>query len=334
MQLLAGNVAPRSLELEGVKLRVLRHADGTFELADLFEPRSQRQTLSWKTRHNPARLVVQVRGGDLIVIDEPSKTRLYFQNVDAEAVREGHRVLIHQMRGMLSGGTFHIEGQLDRTGEDPHFEGRFRAENVVLDEGMSMLRYAVPVLAGAPLNLKGRLNSDIYLHGEGSTSRALQKSLAGHGVIAIDPIDLDGAPLISELSKIADFTRRGRAASVRTDFVVQDQRIATDHFTLDIGRVPMGLSGWTDFDGRIDYRINLSRLNQRLPDKARRFLGELNVNLESLQMLTLQGSVNQMVVRLNGIAIDRDLLRETGITREDRQKLRVLGRKILDELVR
>ena len=116
--------------------------------------------------------------------------------------------------------------------------------------------------------------------------------------------------------------------------MVQDQRIATDHFTLDIGRVPMTLSGWTDFDGRIDYRINLSGLNERLPDKARRILGELNVNLQSLQMLTLQGTVNKMVVRVNGIALDRDLLRESGIKREDREKLRVLGRKVLDQLVR
>ena len=51
-------------------------------------------------------------------------------------------------------------------------------------------------------------------------------------------------------------------------------------------------------------------------------------------MLTLQGTVNQMVVRLNGIALDRGLLREAGIKREDREKLRVLGRQVLDQLVR
>ena len=116
--------------------------------------------------------------------------------------------------------------------------------------------------------------------------------------------------------------------------MIRDQRITTDHFTLKIGRSPMTLSGWTDFDGRLDYRINLTGLTERLPENARRILGELNVDLKSLRMLTLQGTVNQMVVRVNGIALDRDLLRDSGLKREDREKLRVLGRQVLDQLVR
>jgi AsmA protein len=158
--------------------------------------------------------------------------------------------------------------------------------------------------------------------------------MAGHGVIAINPVDLDGAPLVAELSKIAELSRQGRVASIRSDFVIKDQRILTDHFALNIGRVPMTLSGWTGFDGRIDYRINLKGVSDRLPDKARRLLGELNVELETLTSLTLRGTVNQMVVQINGVALDRGVLREPGIKREDREKLRVLGRQFLDQLVR
>jgi len=334
MQLLLGKLEPTSLEVDGVNLRVLRRGDGTLELADFLESRTERTGPSDRKHSVPGRLEIQIRGGTLTLIDESSKTRLHFQNVDGEVVREGHRVIIHQMRGILNGGPFHLVGQLDRTGDAPRFEGRFRADDVVLDDGMSVLRYAVPVLAGASLNLKGRLNSDLYLEGEGSSWPALRPTLAGHGVIAINPIDLDGAPVISELSKIAKLSRQGRVASIHSEFVVQEERIATDHFTLDVGRVPITLSGWTDFDGRLDYRINLSGLDARLPDKARRLLGDLNVNLQSLQMLTLQGNVNKMVVRLNGISLDRDLLRDSGIKREDREKLRTLGRKFLDELVR
>ena len=138
----------------------------------------------------------------------------------------------------------------------------------------------------------------------------VSRSLAGHGVIAINPVDLDGAPLIAELSKIAELSRQGRVASIRSDFVIKDRRITTDHFTLNIGRVPMTLAGWTGFDGHIDYRINLKALTDRLPDKARRLLGELNVDLGSLTTLTLRGTVNQMVVQVNGVSLDRGLLRE------------------------
>ncbi len=103
---------------------------------------------------------------------------------------------------------------------------------------MSALRYAVPVLAGTSLNLKGHLDADVYLRGRGADGDALSRSLGGHGVIAINPIDLDGAPLIAELSKIAEISQQGRLASIRSDFVIQDRRVTTDHFTLNVGPSP------------------------------------------------------------------------------------------------
>ena len=136
-------------------------------------------------------------------------------------------------------------------------------------------------------------------------------------------------PIVTELSKIAELKQQGRVASIKSDFLISNRRVTTDHFVLDVGRVPMALSGWTDFDGRIDYRINLSGLNDQLPDKARRFLSDINVDLKRLKVLTLQGTVNKMVVQLNGVSLDRDLLREAGIkvNKQDREKLRVLGKK-------
>ena len=250
----------------------------------------------------------------MTLIDLPSQTRLQMLNVDGEGIREDRRIVIHNLRGVLNGGPFVFTGELERNGAAPSFEGRFQADDVVLDDGMSVLRYAVPVLAGAPLNLKGHLDSDVYVRGHGATWDAVSRSLEGHGVIGIKPVDLDGAPLIAELSKIAELSRQGRIASIRSDFVIKDRRVTTDHFTLNIGRVPMTLSGWTGFDGRIDYRINLKSLTDRLPDKARRVLGELNVDLGSLTTLTLRGTVNQMVVQVNGVSLDRGLLRESPVS--------------------
>jgi AsmA protein len=333
-QLLVGRFEPTSLEVNGARLRVFRRADGTFELADFIAPSSIRRSLADRHSDRAGRVAIQLRGCSVTLIDESSETRLALEDVAGEAVRTAELTSIQRLRGTLNGGPFHFVGQLDRSGEAPRFEGQFRAEDVVLDDGMKALRYVVPVLAGAPMSLKGRLNSAVYLQGEGATWPALRQSLSGHGVISLNPIDLDGAPVLSELSTIAELARRGHVASIHSDFVIHDQRIATDRFTLDIGRVPMKLTGWTDFDGRLDYRINLSGLNERLPDQARRILGDLNVNFQSLEMLTLQGSVNKLAVGVNGIALDRKLLRESGLKREDREKLRAIGRKFLDDLVR
>jgi hypothetical protein len=277
---------------------------------------------------------LRIHGGTLTLVDLTSETRLHMQNLEGEATRTEEKTVISYLRGMLNGGPFEFAGEIDRTEGAPSIAGRFQAQGVVLDDGMNALRYAVPVFAGAPLDLKGHLNSEVYFEGQGSTWDALSRSLVGHGLIAIDPVDLRGAPLIAELAKIPEISRQGQLASIRSDFMIKDRRITTDHFRLNIGRVPMTLSGWTDFDGHIDYQINLTGLNARLPDKARRLLGELNVELETLTSLSLRGTVNQMAVQLNGIPLDQKLLRESDFTREDREKLRVLGRRFLDQLVR
>jgi hypothetical protein len=333
IDMIRGNLRPRSVEAEGVTLRVLRRADGTVEMAELVQTEEKRPDHAGPHRDSGP-VIVRIRGGSLTWIDEPSQTRLHMQSAEGEGILAERRILIQNLRGVLNGGPCQLVGELDRTGDQPRFEGRIQAQDVVLDDGMSVLRYAVPVLAGTSLNLKGHLNTDVYLQGRGATSAAMSQSLAGHGMIAINPIDLDGAPLIAELSKIAELRRQGRIASIRSDFVIQDQRITTDHFTLNVGRVPMTLAGWTSFDGHLDYRINLKGLTDRLPDKARRLLGDLNVELGSLTTLTLRGTVNQMVVQVNGISLDRGILKEVKLKREDREKLRAVGRKFLDQLTR
>ena len=288
--------------------------------------------------HSPAHerppVTFHIRADSIALVDDPSHTRLLLRNVEGEGVRQGRRTVINHMRGTLNGGPFRFAGELDRGDLTRSVAGRMQINDVVLDDGMSVLRYAVPVLAGAPLNLKGRLDADIDLTGRGATWDELVQSLRGKGLIAIDPIDLDGAPLVGELSKVAELSRQGRLASIRTDFVIKDRRISTDDFTLNVGSVPMTLSGWTDFDGKLDYKINLAGLDKRLPGDARRFLGELNVKLGRLNMLTLQGTVNRMVVQLNGLALDRDFMKEVRIKKEDREKLRMLGRQLLDQISR
>ena len=86
--------------------------------------------------------------------------------------------------------------------------------------------------------------------------------------------------------------------------MISNRRVTTDHFVLDVGRVPLALSGWTDFDGSLDYRINLNGLNDRLPDKARRFLSELNVDLQNAQSPHTAGDHQQ-----DGRAVERRLAR-------------------------
>ena len=238
------------------------------------------------------------------------------------------------MRGGLNGGTFRFAAQLDRTASALSLETEFRADDVNLDEGMKALRYVVPVLAGAPSSVKGKLSADMYVQGQGASWDALCRYLAGHGILAINPIELNGTPIVAELSKVIDLSGPRRVGSIRTDFVFKDRRVTTDHFTMNIGRLPIAMSGWTDLDGRLDYRMKIQGLKDRLPDQARRILGDLKVDVGSLASMTLRGTLNQMVVQLNGVPIDGRVFRDVRINKEDREQLKILGRQLRDKLLR
>jgi AsmA-like C-terminal region len=338
LQLLLGKLEPKHLLVEELRLRVLRRADGRFELADLIAPAG----VSGRTgpppreqdRPSPERMSVKIESGTIELLDEPTQTALHFQSVEGEGVWEGQRAVIRTLRGTLNGGPFRCAGQLDRTGATSTVEANFRADDVVLDDGMNLLRYAVPVLAGAPLHLKGRFHADLHLKGCGTSCEELYRSWVGQGTVSLDPIDLNGAPLVAELSKIADFSSQRRVASIRSDFAVKDRRITTDRCALAIGHLPITFSGWTDLDGRIDYRVQIDGLRQRLPERARRLLRELDVDVESLTTLGLSGTVDRMVVQVNGVPLDGSALGKAGLGREDREKLRVLGRQFLDRIAR
>ncbi len=184
--------------------------------------------------------------------------------------------------------------------------------------------------------MKGRLNADLYFQGRGPSWPILTRGLAGHGIVAIDGVALDGTPLVAEISRVADLSGTRRIGSIRTDFLYRDRRITTDHFTLNIGRVPITMSGWTDLDGRIDYQMKIDGLKERLPDRARRILGELKLDAGSLTSLSLRGTLDRMVVQVDGFPIDGKRLGESRprLRTEDREQLRLLGRQLRDQLLR
>ena len=161
---------------------------------------------------------------------------------------------------MLNGGPFQFSGQLDRSGEELTLEAKFRAEKVVLDDGMRLLRYAVPVLAGVVAGPQGAARRGPVPSGqrkdlgddEPHARRAMGWSRSTRSIWT----DRRSS---RSFRRSSDLKRQGRIASIKTDFVISNRRVTTDHFVLDVGRVPLALSGWTDFDG-----------NARLPDQSER----------------------------------------------------------------
>ncbi len=337
IQLLCGRFEPSRLDVEGATLRVYRRADGSLELSDLMSPRGPRTgsgTAEDSSSCGSHPLEAHLRRMRVILIDEQSRTQMTLEDVHGEGTREDDGSLRFSLSGLWNQGPFELTAQLDRSLSQPSFDGQFKASNVVMDQGMSAIRYAVPVLAGAPMELKGRLGTNIYLSGKGRTGDEIRKSMTGRGSLSLDPISLEGTPLIAEFAKIASQPTEEAVGSIHSDLIIKNQRISTDHLTMTIGRLPVNVAGWTDFEGRLDYQVKLDNLTSRIPEKAREYLTGLDLDVDSLTALRLTGTVDQVAIRPFGAGSDGRKGVERLIAPEDRQRLKVLGRQIRDKLLR
>src|SRR5208282_5243797 len=83
------------------------------------------------------------------------------------------------------------------------------------DKGMSVLRYLVPVLAGAAGEIQGRMAMDVYLRGRGESRDVLCKSLVGNGGLDLDLNSLTSFRLRGNVDRVA-ITAAGTTADGRS----------------------------------------------------------------------------------------------------------------------
>ena len=335
-RMITGEWRPNRIEVDGLDLRVLRRADGKLELADLLRPIGPRIGRDGLPAPEDAQMALRLHRANFAVIDEPSRTRIEGREIEGIGYTVGRLFVVEQLRGAVNGGEIRFSARIDRTASNLAAEARVRVEGVGIDGNLGVLRYAVPVLSGATEGATGRLGADLLVRGQGTTWPALVKKLRGRGELSLKQVSIDRTPLMSQLSRFVDLGARRRVGTIQTTFGYRNGRISTDRLTLNVGRVPVAMSGWTDLDGRIDYRLRIVGLENQLPDQARRLLGELKVDLGSMTTLTLQGTLDQMVVAVNGKEIDakhgRDPLRN--LPANERERLRLLGRQLRDGLLR
>ncbi len=334
-QLLCGKFEPTKLQADGATLRVLRRNDGSFELADLDILDKSRTGGAHTEPHHcgPSKLLAIVHQCRVLLLDQPSHTQLTFDEVEGQGNWEVGNGFVATLSGRLNQGPFEFTAHVDRASGPPDFEGEFRASDVVLDQGMTVLRYLVPVLAGSAGELQGQMALHVYLRGRGVSRESLARTLVGNGNLLLDPIELKGTPLMAEFAKLAELSPTDKLGSIRSDFVVEEGRIKTDHLTLTAGRIPVAISGWTDFDGKIDYQVKLDGLIERISDKARKFIDGLDLDLNSLASLRLNGNVDHVAITTSEAARGRSSLEQI-LGREDRERLKTLGRQFRDKLMR
>lgn len=339
LPLLRGKIEPTTVTAQGIRLRVLRRTDGSLELADLLSPEApvtseRRETEDSEdaedAESSEAGLEILARNATVVVVDEPTGTTLEFTKIDARGTFGRGRARIVELTGELNGGTVELAAEVECRESAPRFEGQIRLRDVALDSRMKALAYLAPVCAGMDKNLEGKLALDLYLQGEGADQESIRRSLVGTGRLALDPVLLDGSRLLAQVGKIADAAPIGRVGSVRSGVAIRNGRVISDDLTLDVFTVPLVLVGWTDFDGRLDYRLHPESTTEKLPARAREFLAELNGGSEDLTDVRIQGSIDALVVTCEGVPVgDRP-----GDSRSSDDRLREISRRLRDRLRR
>jgi hypothetical protein len=218
--------------------------------------------------------------------------------------------------------------------KEPSFNVQIAAADVDLARDSRGLRYLIPVLAGERSHLEGKLAIQASLQARGSDVTALSRSLRGQGSVTLDPVRLQGSSLLDTLCDVAELPPTDLADSIRANFGIENQRITTHASTLQLGPIPLRFTGWTDFDGTLDYKVHLDSLTSRIPAQALRFLHEIDLDVDKMSILELTGKLDHLLVQVDGEPLKLDSAGERPGRRDDRERLRALGRKFLDRVVR
>ncbi len=330
-QLLFGQFDPTRIDVKGAQLRILRRPDGRLELADLLgthrDPSATSPGSDPVDRDEPKSLDVRVVDATIWLLDEPTGTRLKITEVEARGTCHGSLVSVTSLHGNLNDGTVQLAAQYDRTDVSPRFEGHLRVRGAGLGQGMNALGYLVPVLVGTRPGLEGRLTLDLYLRGQGDSHAALAETLVGQGRIGLDPIALDGSRLLAGIGDLFALEDQGRVGDVWADLTIRNGRVTSENLTVDVAKVPVVLTGWTDFDGRISYRLKTDGLIDKLPGRAQEFLSQLKpeLKLNELADVRIEGTVDALSVTAHGLPIARN---------PASQPIHEIGHRVRDQLSR
>jgi uncharacterized protein involved in outer membrane biogenesis len=325
-QLLFGTIEPTQITLHGLDLRLLRKADGQLELADLLqiEPETSAPVAAGGGSNSRITdLRIRIMGSRVTVVDETSDNHLVVDGIDGVAMSRGQVIHVSDLRGSCNGGTVRLAAQLDRSGSEPAFEGELQVQNVALGEGMSVLEWLVPVLAGTPRESTGNLTLRLYLRGRGDSRDELRESIVGRGDVRIDSVELGGSRFLAKLSTLLDKPSMVHVGTVSSLLTIKSGRVVSDKLTIDLGQAaPAEFAGWTDFDGRVDYHPRLEGLNERIQSRGQELLSRLKIDINDVASVRLRGTLDHLVLTVDGVPINEG------------RGLREIGHRIRDKAMR
>ncbi|MDX2037412.1 MAG: AsmA-like C-terminal region-containing protein [Isosphaeraceae bacterium] len=300
-EMIGGCSQPANIEINGMRGRIRRNADGRLEFSELLgreETRSGIQDGSAdEIECRGVRLTIH--DGLLSLEDETAGSRIEVGNVNGIVTWSSASCIVDDLSGRLNGGTIEFAARCDRTAPQPLFESETRLRGVSLSNGLRGLSYLLPMLTTAEDLVDGRIHMKLALQGRGFQGRSLEESIQGHGAITIDPIDLSTSTFLREVEALCRLPGVDRLGSVHSNFRIGEGRITSDDITIKLAGVPFVLSGWTDFQGRLEYVAHTDLTHEHLSKLPAGIVGELESKLDELAGLRIEGDRNEVRVSID-----------------------------------
>jgi hypothetical protein len=335
--LLLGRCEPTKIRAENLVARIERKADGSFEFGDLFRAGPKKDGVSdsgGSDENDLDRVAFRIIDGKVLVVDAPSGSRVEFENLQGYGAWQHETAEITELKGNLEGGTFAMAAQLQRGPGCPGFDTELRIEQAAIGQNTRLLAYLVPIACGSAHALDGKLDLALYLRGQGDTAAMLRQTVTGQAAVRVDPISLDGSRLIDELDGLVDLPKAARVGSLVGELQIEHGRISTKGLRLNLGETPLVLSGWTDLDGRVDYRLQTELLSRRVSGEAGGLLAELPEIVGDLFETRLTGTLDHLDLTVDGVPLDKNARGADGRPLNEKARLKLLGRRLRDRLLR
>ena len=178
---------------------------------------------------------------------------------------------------VLNNGPCTVLASADLKEEKPPLVFDMKLSDANINQNMDILAYIVPLLAAPEGNLSGKLNMQLKASGNGlDWQDDLSKTLSGKGEIEIKDGYIKGGKVTSKILKAVGGRGEYEFEQITTRFIIEDSKIINDDISVNGKEFDIGLSGWTSFDGRIEYSADAEALGSQLGGDARKILGALS----------------------------------------------------------
>jgi AsmA protein len=311
VQLLGGCCKTTDILVDGLDLRVHRDKDGKFDFGDLLDgggSTGSTQTGTSDSAATPRSVTLTITNARVLLDDEKTATRLELAEANGTANWNGSIATIPTLSGRFNGGTLEFAAKYDRSQTPAGFEAELRTHDASMTVGMKALGLLVPVLGDGENSIDGKVDLEIVLRGQIEELEAFKKGLKGSGSVRLNPIDLSRSKLLDSLDALRQFPTAGRVGSVESDFGIEGGKIITDDLTLKVSKLPIILTGWTDFDGRLDYHVKTDAMHERiaskLPKQARAIFADVKQELGDLAEIHIFGTVDDPKVAVGQRPLD------------------------------